>query len=871
MMLVRVYLAGYVPESDRHDLLRFLRACLMDESDYRPKVQTRRPREWWSQLETRVRNMVSVTDYEGMLFGMGNAWYALVAHMWNVTCVKDMQWWFSPMAWDLLETTDVRTHFGEPGLGYGLDEDILALHSPLGRVAARCYHEGRRLSFYAVSALWREFVLYRQPTAALCRSRHPTMGPLCFDLGLDPRPYDQERVYLDMRSDSNFRPLDKATPRHADQSERAAAVAGAKVHPLMMEKLGPGLQHDSRDMARVMHGWYALKPVEGWDLGTKDFRAMFTLSAAPSDISAAAKSAMDIEALVGVQLSSLQNYGVRPPPYVKRRLSALYAAAPHPHPHAVSAAHYDARISARGPTALERLHRYHDLGGKQDTRHFYLCAGLTTALYHMNTGNAEEAAPALLEVVSRARELHDHRTVDSAVYWLYTLARGYPRLAYVLDAVGLPGGPLRECLDYLQARSSDAGSSTLHHTVLLRQAKVGLAAGDKIAAVLEFIASASLVPATHDGTIGLTASQTAIAAATLDRLGLARLAAAACDVFLRCHARHCAIASEVRIGARRAIMLFDAGRPWDAEACLDVMDSFANDASVSATSAKALARIRDRLDARRALNLGDLDVAEDLACRRLGGSRSSIHGPRGEIDLDHVHAAEDLRIEALARRGRLGDAWGRVHRQLAAVEARSLQTSDVASRVRLLLWRAELCDRAGRPVRGLAPALRAWRIAWRGRSVKLLWQATVAIADGLCALGDFESVADMLIAALPRCFEAGDTCTAGKMFLRLADAYAGMADVERVTDLGPEGRCDLLVAADEFLDRACRIFDRLGDVEKLVEVMSKEAQVARALREFGLYKVHDFGSGIRDTLLAPAVSSSVPARHSNVLWCFSRS
>ncbi len=114
------------------------------------------------------------------------------------------------------------------------------------------------------------------------------------------------------------------------------------------------------------------------------------------------------------------------------------------------------------------------------------------------------------------------------------------------------------------------------------------------------------------------------------------------------------------------------------------------------------------------------------------------------------------------RRGNLEDAFVKVEKMV--VELRE-ENKDIALRVRLLLLKAELLDKCGRPQKAFTIVVRAANVAWRARLIPYLWPAIGAIANILCSLGEFEPAIQLLYAVLPRSLECEKLGYDGKAIL----------------------------------------------------------------------------------------------------------
>lgn len=131
------------------------------------------------------------------------------------------------------------------------------------------------------------------------------------------------------------------------------------------------------------------------------------------------------------------------------------------------------------------------------------------------------------------------------------------------------------------------------------------------------------------------------------------------------------------------------------------------------------------------------------ACESLLSSLSPDTCP----DPDMVFMLSEIRIQYLASRGLYSDA-------LSAIEALSTQYrekgADVFQRISMLIAKAELFRKTGKPVRGFSVALRAASVAFKTRIMPCLWTAIGLLSSILNEIGEFEAAAKLLHAAIPQ-------------------------------------------------------------------------------------------------------------------------
>ena len=521
----------------------------------------------------------------------------------------------------------------------------------------------------------------------------------------------------------------------------------------------------------------------------------------------------------------MQKYGNRVPPGVRRQFQDLL----HDSFMVPSLSHYlsylDAWRAGDYSTSFDYLHRYFDYTMQNRDRLFYQYALMNLAVLQADFGCYREAVAAMLETVSTARENRDMTCLNFALNWLFHFGRAHPEVTQELESNSMLGaGPGRESLAFLRGKAKETGMWSLWSSALMSEAKMSLASGESVAVALEHAARSSQVLVERNMR-AMMGSQLSLSIALWDRLGVAYLSSTACEVFLRCHARHAVFDDELKVAARQASALALRGRYDEALARLERLDP---NALRSWKPAQYWHKFRGLVRLRRDLHRGDLDGAEQLLTQLLQ-SRAEDLEPDLALVVDTLHA------ECLARRGDAAEALARV--DALAAELRD-QGRDVALRVRLLLLRAELLDRCGRPRRALTAAVRAAHAAWRARLLPYLWPAVGALANVLNALGEFPAAARLLVAVLPRSLECENAALSARLYAHLADACVGMAGQAGPDTSGnnpgvgagaPNRRREHLTRAVAHIEKAFDHYSAVEDVGKQCEMLAKKATIMRVV------------------------------------------
>ena len=148
--------------------------------------------------------------------------------------------------------------------------------------------------------------------------------------------------------------------------------------------------------------------------------------------------------------------------------------------------------------------------------------------------------------------------------------------------------------------------------------------------------------------------------------------------------------------------------------------------------------------------------------------------------------------------------------------------ADVFQRVKLMVLKARILDKAGTPQKGFSVALRAASMARRALILPLLWEAVGAVSRTLISLREFKAAAELMVSIMPQVLEYEDCYVAGHSFLTLADAYVGQAGE---ANTGPLLRKERLTKALEYIDQAFDEFSKVEDVKGQCEMLAKKATI----------------------------------------------
>ncbi|KAI1638042.1 anaphase-promoting complex subunit 5-domain-containing protein [Biscogniauxia mediterranea] len=743
LALIELYTNKTVPTSSIVEVLSFITSHLIDNDASRTSVSTG---SRWERAKSTVSLVVSIADFEKVLTphtaasGMPgrSLWYVFLDKLWKIDSLDALNEFFEHCSDMLAKSKEELRRDTEMGIAApGPEVILLSRNSPFGAFVRRSQLEFTRLRFHDAFELWKDFVKYRQTTAAYYRKKTPSFQRLSFD-----------NVLLSGEGDW-------------------------------------GLGVD--DIASVAYG----------DMLRDDHSSTLPVS---TD---------DIEKLLEFQIEQMQKYGNRIPLEIRHQFQDLL----NDSFMVPSLSHYlsylDAWRAGDYSTSFDYLHRYFDYTMQNRDRSFYQYALMNLAVLQADFGCYKEAIAAMLETVSTARENRDMTCLNFALNWLFHFGRAHPQVTKELESNSMLGTG-KESLAFLRTKAKETGMWTLWSSALMSEAKMSLSNGESIATALEYMVRSSqiLVERNMKNMLG---SQLAINIALWDRLGITYLSATTCEVFLRCHARHSIFDDELKVTSRQASMLTMKGKYDEALERLESMD--ANSLRAWKPS-QYWHKFRGIIKLRRDLYRNNLDGAE-LLLSQLLQSKSD------DLEPDLAFVIDNLHVECLVRRGNLEKAFVKVERMVSELRD---ENRDVALRVRLLLLKAELLDKCGRPQKGFTIAVRAANVAWRARLIPYLWPAMGAVANILNSLGEFEPALQLLHAVLPRSLECENAAMVAKLYAHLGDAHMGLAGRHPARS---HKRREHMTKAVEAIERAFNHYSSVEDINKQCEMMAKKATIMK--------------------------------------------
>ncbi|KAJ8123406.1 hypothetical protein ONZ43_g640 [Nemania bipapillata] len=524
----------------------------------------------------------------------------------------------------------------------------------------------------------------------------------------------------------------------------------------------------------------------------------------------------DIEKLLEFQIDQMQKYGNRIPLEIRHQFHDLVIDS-----YMVpSLSHYLSYLEAWRAgdyaTSFDYLHRYFDYTMQNRDRSFYQYALMNLAVLQADFGCHKEAIAAMLETVSTARENRDMTCLNFALNWLFHFGRAHPEVTQELESKSQLGTG-KESLAFLRSRAKETGTWSLWSSALMSEAKMCLSHGESVATALEHLVRSShiLVERNMKNMVG---SQLSINIALWDRLGVTYLSATTCEIFLECHARHSIFDDALKVTSRQASMLALKGKYDEA---LGKLESLEVDSLRAWKPSQYWHKFRGIIKLRRDLHHNNLDGAELLLSQLLQSKNEDL-----EPDLAFV--IDTLHVECLVRRGNVEDAFIKVEKMVAELRE---ENKDIALRVRLLLLKAELLDKCGRPQKAFTIVVRAANVAWRARLIPYLWPAIGALANILSSLSEFEPAIQLLHAVLPRSLECENSVMTARLYSYLGDANVGLAG-----KMPPKSnkRREYLMKGVEAIEKAFNHYSSVEDINKQCEMMAKKATIMKVAGDYVL-------------------------------------
>ncbi|KAL3420178.1 anaphase-promoting complex protein [Phlyctema vagabunda] len=521
----------------------------------------------------------------------------------------------------------------------------------------------------------------------------------------------------------------------------------------------------------------------------------------------------DVEKLLEFQVEQMQKLGNRIPTEVRDGFRAIVTESVI----VPSLSHYlnflDAWRAGDYPTSFDYLHRYFDYTMQNRDRLFYQYALMNLAVLQADFGCFDEAVAAMLETVSTARENKDMACLNFALNWLYHFGKAHPETVIQADSTNMLGVE-REGLAFLRIKAKESGMWTLWSSSLLSEAKLGISNGESLATAFENMLKSSQI-VVEKNMKSMMGPQMAMHSSIWGRLGLAQLSGQYCEIFLHCHAQYALFDDTLRFTCRIAHLLTEKGRYEEAMERLESLDS---NCLRSWKANQYWLKYRGILRLKRELRHDSLDEAAHILSQLMQSNDS-------DTDPELSFEINILNIDYLSRRTDFGGALAKVE-ELAALM--KIEGDDINLRVKLLIMKALLQEKCGRPQMGFSVAIRAASIAWRARLMPALWGAMGAIANVLTSLHEFRAASQILVAVIPRALEYESCVFNAQLYSSLANAFMGLAGQETSSS---SRRTEHLTTTLEYIDRAFNEHSAVEDVKGQCEMMAKKATIMQLVGE----------------------------------------
>lgn len=188
LVLVELYTEGAVPGDGIIPVLSFLASHT--GTDVNKDLPG--PHGLWQKAQDDIDLVKSIKIFESLLLPFSAAiglpgrrlWDLFLSKLWAINSLDALHGFFERRA-SLLATKEDIQHMVDPEPGAQTSRIPLLSNSPLALFVRRAQLEFHRLQFSDASSLWKDLIVYRQPTAPAWVRRNPSSGPVRFDKVLD--------------------------------------------------------------------------------------------------------------------------------------------------------------------------------------------------------------------------------------------------------------------------------------------------------------------------------------------------------------------------------------------------------------------------------------------------------------------------------------------------------------------------------------------------------------------------------------------------------------------------------------------------------------------------------------------------------------
>ncbi|KAH7078559.1 anaphase-promoting complex subunit 5-domain-containing protein [Paraphoma chrysanthemicola] len=533
----------------------------------------------------------------------------------------------------------------------------------------------------------------------------------------------------------------------------------------------------------------------------------------------------DLDRILDFQLDRLQRFGDRVPDSMKGHLHSMVTSSGVVHRQAHLVQFFDAWKAGDYTSAFDNLHRYYDYAMQTREKIHYQYALLHMAILQADFGCFGEAIAAITETIATARENQDMTCLSFSLSWLNHMAKAYPKQMKVAGYMSMLGSE-RDALTFLKAKARDTKMYNLLSATLLNEAKLNLATGDSIPRAFEHMYQSSHINIKEN--ISNYGSEMLLQSTIYSRLGLPHMANVHCELLLDCYGSSCPVDEQIRAIGRRAFLLSQAGRYSDAISALEAIDPAVHK---SLKYHQYLVLCIGVIKFKRAIRRSDWSTCTHLLT--MLKPQSATDPSSTPLDPELSFLLQDAYIDYLVSRGSYSEAF-----TVISSLARSLKEdgADILQRVNVLLMKADLFRKVGKPERGFGVALRAASVSYKAKLMPSLWAAVGLLANILNNLGECANARRLVEGVLPQAIEGTDNLLIGTLYSHLADSYMGLADPNRETKAAdspssspssPRSTANNVAKAELYIDRARECYKKSGYLAGECEQLMKKAIIAK--------------------------------------------
>jgi anaphase-promoting complex subunit 5 len=187
-------------------------------------------------------------------------------------------------------------------------------------------------------------------------------------------------------------------------------------------------------------------------------------------------------------------------------------------------------------------------------------------------------------------------------------------------------------------------------------------------------------------------------------------------------------------------------------------------------------------------------------------------------------------IDYLVSRGSYSQAFTAIS---SLAQSLKEDNADILQRVHVLLMKADLFRKVGKPERGFGVALRAASVSYKAKLMPSLWAAVGLLSNCLNGLGECEAARRLLEGVTPQALEGADNMLIGTLYSHFADSYMGLANPANkapsspsATHVSSRSTASYVAQAELYIDRARECFKKSGYLAGECEQLMKKAIIA---------------------------------------------